>query len=76
MSESSCTTLGVCQFRYLDNLCLLVAGNDHLGYALAVVDDKLFARQVYESASMVPGLLRTVMPFFRARPLRGLTCAS
>ena len=47
MSESSCTTLGVCQFRYLDNLCLLVAGNDHLG-----------------------------MPFFRARPLRGLTCAS
>ena len=56
------------QHLYGHELALFVPGDDHLCDALSVVHDEIFLRE-----STVPGEFSTVIPFFRASPLRGLT---
>ena len=41
VSEAASAALGVGEFLDLDNLGLLVTGDDHLGNTLAIVDDKV-----------------------------------
>ena len=48
VSEAAAATLGVAEFLHLYDFGLLVAGDDHLGDALAVVDDEVFLREVDE----------------------------
>lgn len=84
MSVSTGHAFGLIQLFYLDEIALFVLGKHHLGDALPVVDDEVFLREVDEQhhdfATIIgidmPGVLSTVMPCFRARPLRGRICAS
>ena len=48
MTKSACASLRIRQFLYLDDFRLLMSGDNHLGNALAVVDDKVFLREVNE----------------------------
>ena len=48
VSETAGTALGVRQLFHLNNLRLLVAGDDHLGDALAVAYDEILLREVYQ----------------------------
>ena len=83
MTVSTFATFRFVESLNYDEVALFVTGDNHLGDALAVVDDKLLLREVDEQhthlaaiVGMVPGLFKTVMPFFRASPLRGRICAS
>ena len=58
MSESSCTALGVCQFLHLHYLCLHVTCDDHLGYALTVVDDEILVREIDKNNAYLAVLTR------------------
>ena len=48
MSEAAGAAFGVGELLHLDDLGLLVAGYHHLGNALAVVDDEVLLREVYQ----------------------------
>ena len=48
VSEAAAAALGVGQFLHLDDFGLLASGNDHLGNALAVVDDEVLIAEVDE----------------------------
>ena len=46
MTEASGTSLRLGKYLYGFPFCLLVAGDDHLGNALAVLDDKRLVREI------------------------------
>ena len=48
MSKSAGATFGVGELFHLDDVGLLVAGNDHLGDTLAVAYDDVLLREVYQ----------------------------
>ena len=48
MSVASFASFCFIEHFHLNELCLLMAGNDHLGNALAVVDDKIFLGEIDE----------------------------
>ena len=46
VSKAAGAALGVRQLLYLHNFSLLMSGDDHLGDALAVVDDEVILREI------------------------------
>ncbi len=44
VTETACSSLGVRQLLHLDDFRLLMSGDNHLGDALAVVDDEVLLR--------------------------------
>ena len=81
MSEASGTAFRLAQDRHFHQLRLFVTGDDHLSDTFAVFHDKVLLREVDEDDAHFSaivcihsaGVFNTVIPFFRARPLRGLT---
>lgn len=81
MSVAALAALRLVEHVNLQERSLLMAGNDHLGNALTVVDHKVFCRQVDEQHANLASVVsvnrsRCVKyrdALFKARPLRGLT---
>lgn len=49
MSVAAFAAFCLIQSLYLDKFTLLTAGYHHLGYALTVVDNKIFSRQIHQN---------------------------
>ena len=76
MPVASFATFRLIEHLHSDELSLLMTGDHHLSDPLPVIHDEVLIRQVNQQYAHLTTVVRefsTVIPFFKASPLRGLT---